>query len=61
VLSLPGKLANHNLLVVLTFGVVLFTVLAQGLTIGPLVQRLGLAERESTAHDSGLQEEELAH
>jgi hypothetical protein len=30
------------LLLTLTFGVVLFTVLAQGLTIGPLLHRLGL-------------------
>ncbi len=43
-LSLPSGLADRDLLVTMTFGVVLFTLLAQGLTIGPLVRRLGLAE-----------------
>ena len=43
-LSLPNGLADRDLLVTMTFGVVLFTLLAQGLTIGPLVRRLGLAE-----------------
>jgi CPA1 family monovalent cation:H+ antiporter len=43
-LSLPNGLADRDLLVTLTFGVVLFTLLAQGLTIGPLVNRLGLGE-----------------
>jgi CPA1 family monovalent cation:H+ antiporter len=32
---------------VMTFGVVIFTLLVQGLTIGPLVRRLGIAERSS--------------
>lgn len=44
VLSLPVHLADRDLLLTLTFGVVLFTVLAQGLTIGPLLHRLGLVE-----------------
>jgi CPA1 family monovalent cation:H+ antiporter len=43
-LSLPTGLADRELLVVLTFGVVLFTLLAQGLTIAPLLSRLGLAD-----------------
>lgn len=47
-LSLPGGVADHDLLVILTFGVVLFTLLAQGLTIAPLVRRLGLAESRSS-------------
>jgi NhaP-type Na+/H+ or K+/H+ antiporter len=29
----------------MTYGVVLFTVLAQGLTVGPLVRRLGLLQK----------------
>ncbi len=49
-LSLPIGLADRDLLVTMTFGVVLFTLLAQGLTIGPLVSRLGLAE--GTRHAS---------
>ena len=42
-LSLPLTLADRDLLVVLTFGVVLFTLLAQGLTIAPLLRRVSLA------------------
>ena len=54
-LSLPGGLADHDLLVILTFGVVLFTLVAQGLTIGPLLRRLGLAEAVPAA--AGVQAE----
>jgi CPA1 family monovalent cation:H+ antiporter len=43
VLSLPLDLPIRPLLLDLTIGVVLFTLLAQGLTMEPLVQRLGLA------------------
>jgi hypothetical protein len=43
-LSLPIGLADRDLLVVLTFGVVFFTLLVQGLTIAPLLSRLGLVE-----------------
>lgn len=42
VLSLPADLPARPLLLHLTFGVVLFTLLAQGLTIEPLIRRLGL-------------------
>ncbi len=42
VLSLPLDLPARSLLLDLTFGVVLFTLLVQGLTIEPLLRRLGL-------------------
>lgn len=42
VLALPFNFPQRALLLDLTFGVVLFTLLAQGLTIGPLLRRLGL-------------------
>lgn len=41
-LSLPPAVPGRSLILALTFGVVLFTVLIQGLTIDPLVRRLGL-------------------
>lgn len=41
-LSLPLDFPARAQLLALTYGVVLFTVLVQGLTIGPLVRRLGL-------------------
>jgi CPA1 family monovalent cation:H+ antiporter len=44
-LSLPIGLHERNLLEVMAFGVVLFTLLAQGTTIQFLLQRLGLTER----------------
>jgi CPA1 family monovalent cation:H+ antiporter len=40
-LSLPGDLPQHDAIVVVTFAVVAFSVFAQGLTIMPLLRRLG--------------------
>ena len=45
-LSVPFPLPGRSLLLDLTFGVVLFTLLVQGLTIEPLMRRLGIAERD---------------
>ena len=46
VLSLPIIGFPHRAqLLAMTYGAVLFTLLAQGLTIAPLVQRLGVRER----------------
>ena len=46
-LSLPADFPYRQQLLAMTYGVVLFTDLAQGLTIGPLVRWLGLLrERE---------------
>jgi CPA1 family monovalent cation:H+ antiporter len=44
-LSLPADLPERDLLQVMTFGVVLFTLLAQGTTIQFLLKRLGLTDR----------------
>ena len=40
-LSLPDNLPRRDLIVVITFAVVAFSVFAQGLTITPLLRRLG--------------------
>jgi CPA1 family monovalent cation:H+ antiporter len=42
-LALPVELAERPLLVELAFGVVLFTLLGQGLTLSPLIRWLGVA------------------
>jgi len=44
-LSLPTDLAEQEMLQAMAFGVVLFTLLAQGTTIQFLLKRLGLVER----------------
>jgi CPA1 family monovalent cation:H+ antiporter len=44
-LSLPPTLADRDLLRIMTFGVVLFTLLAQGTTMQLLLRRLGLIRR----------------
>lgn len=44
-ISLPPTLPGHSLILALTFGVVLFTILVQGITIDPLAQRLGLVTK----------------
>jgi CPA1 family monovalent cation:H+ antiporter len=48
-LSLPAALADRELLRVMAFGVVLFTLLAQGTTMQLLLRRLGLIQREDAA------------
>ena len=45
VLSLPLATPNLGALQAMAFGVVLFTLLVQGLSMGPLIRRLGLVER----------------
>jgi CPA1 family monovalent cation:H+ antiporter len=45
-LSLPAALAERDLLRVMTFGVVLFTLLAQGTTMQFLLRRLGIGQPE---------------
>jgi monovalent cation:H+ antiporter, CPA1 family len=51
-LSLPAALGSQReLLLVMTFGVVLFTLLVQGGTMRPLLKRLGLVARDGAALD----------
>ncbi len=51
-LSLPLALGNaRSQLQVMTFGVVIFTLLAQGLTIGPLIRRLGINIRSAVKEE----------
>jgi monovalent cation:H+ antiporter, CPA1 family len=42
-LGLPQGFPHRDLLVTMTYGVVLLSILAQGLTVGPLLRRLGLS------------------
>lgn len=49
-LSLPADFPHRQQLLAMTYGVVLFTDLVQGLTIGPLVKWLGLS-RPKVARD----------
>jgi len=41
-LNIPPSIPQRSLLVAATFGVVLFSLLVQGMSIGPLLKRLGL-------------------
>jgi CPA1 family monovalent cation:H+ antiporter len=50
-LSLPVALPQRDLLEVMAFGVVLFTLLAQGTTIQPILERLKLVEQSPHALD----------
>lgn len=49
VLGLPATLPHRDLLVTMTFGVVILSILAQGLTMGPLLKRLGLVGHRGAA------------
>jgi CPA1 family monovalent cation:H+ antiporter len=43
-LAIPGTVAGRDQILVLTFGVVLFSLLVQGLTIRPLLRLLGMVQ-----------------
>lgn len=45
-LSVPATLAGRDAIIDIVFGVVLFTLLVQGLTIKPLLESLGLANEQ---------------
>ena len=53
-LSIPATLGgaqpfpDRDLILVMTFGVILFSLLVQGLTVEPLLKRLGLIGRQAT-------------
>lgn len=49
-LSIPATVPERPIILLMTFGVVVFTLLVQGLTIRPLVGRLGLSGRDHAAH-----------
>jgi CPA1 family monovalent cation:H+ antiporter len=44
-LALPQDLPHHDVIITLTFAVVAFSIFVQGLTITPLLRRLGLLRR----------------
>ncbi|MDE2221316.1 MAG: sodium:proton antiporter, partial [Gammaproteobacteria bacterium] len=46
-LSLPAGFSHRELIVHMSFGVVLLTLLVQGLSMKPLLRRLGLAKEQS--------------
>ncbi len=50
-LSLPAALPKRDMLEVMAFGVVLFTLVAQGTTIQPILERLKLVERSPQVLD----------
>jgi CPA1 family monovalent cation:H+ antiporter len=54
VLSLPADFAHRELLVNMTFGVVLVSILVQGLTMAPVLRRLGVtgARHERLAYEA---------
>jgi monovalent cation:H+ antiporter, CPA1 family len=61
VLSLPEAFGpSRGLLQVMAFGVVLFTLLIEGTTMGPLVRWLKLSERSAAQHRYELQHGQLA-
>jgi CPA1 family monovalent cation:H+ antiporter len=47
-LSLPAGLPHRDFLVTTTFGVVILSILVQGLTMSPLLRRLGIVSRDET-------------
>ncbi len=61
VLGLDARFPHRPTLIAATFGAVLFSLLAQGLTVGPLLKRLGLiGERTFGARDERRLSSEIA-
>lgn len=58
-LALPPALAQRDLLITVTFGVVLLSILLQGLTMGPLLRRLGVVRRHEARQKYQLKRGEL--
>jgi CPA1 family monovalent cation:H+ antiporter len=58
VLALPRDFPHRDLLVTMTFGVVLISILLQGLSMGPLLRKLGLiglrADRKDYERERGM-------
>ncbi len=50
-LSLRNTIPDHNEILQLTFGVVAFSIIVQGLTIKPLLRLLGMARGEENEYD----------
>jgi len=48
-LSLPPEMPQRDLVIEMTLGVVVLSILVQGLTAAPLLKRLGIRETEPTA------------
>jgi len=48
-LSLPGTIPQRSLIVMMTFGVVLFTILVQGITVQPLGRKLRILSSAALA------------
>jgi CPA1 family monovalent cation:H+ antiporter len=49
VLAIPVDFPQRQLLVTMTFGVVLLSILIQGITAGPLLRALGLVGKDGAA------------
>jgi Na+:H+ antiporter len=58
-LALPAALPQRDLLITVTFGVVLLSILIQGLTMGPLLRKLGIIGRQEARRKYQLERGEL--
>ena len=58
-LSLPATLSGRSELVTMVFGAVIFSLLAQGLSISPLLRFLGLSRRDPNLRDYELAQGQL--
>ncbi len=59
-LSLPTAVPNRSQLVTMIFGTVIFSLLVQGLSLGPLLSRLKFAERTKAFEDAEMVRAEMA-
>jgi CPA1 family monovalent cation:H+ antiporter len=50
-LGMPSNLGDRDTLLAMAFGVVLFSILVEGLSMGPLVKRLGIIQKTEKANE----------
>ena len=60
-LAIPRDMPERDLVVFLAYAVVVLTLIGPGLTLGPLVRRLGLSQTEQRRHEDAEARLRLAH
>jgi CPA1 family monovalent cation:H+ antiporter len=50
-LGIPSNMGNRDTILAMSFGVVLFSILVEGLSMGPLVKRLGIIQKSEKVNE----------
>jgi CPA1 family monovalent cation:H+ antiporter len=50
-LGIPSNMGNRDTILAMAFGVVLFSILVEGLSMGPLIRRFGIIQKSEKANE----------